>query len=288
MASSDLCFETLAAISGLIKTRRISSTEITRIILKRIEMVDGRLHSFARVTPEAALQAAANADTDLAAGIWHGPLHGVPIAVKDLFFTRGIVTAAGMPIRSAFVPDKDATVVARLKAAGAVLLGKLQMTEGAYGAHHSDIAPPLNPWSESHWSGASSSGSGVATAAGMCFGSLGTDTLGSIRFPSTVNGICGLKPTWGRVSRAGVFALAESLDHVGPMTRCVEDAALILSAIAGPDADDPTASQRPVPDYSTGIERGVKGLRIGVDRRLVERSADEDMIGAWEQALKVR
>src|SRR5207237_8132523 len=145
-------------------------------------------------------------------------LHGVPIAVKDLCWTEGIATAAGMPLHRDFVPSVDATVVRKLREAGAVLLGKLQLTEGAFADHHPDIAPPVNPWHRDHWSGASSSGSGVATAAGLCFASLGSDTGGSIRFPSAANGVTGLKPTWGRVSRHGAFALAESLDPVGPMT----------------------------------------------------------------------
>src|SRR5215469_14443012 len=161
-----------------------------------------------------------------------------------------------MAIHARHVPDKDATVVARLKAAGAVILGKLQMTEGAFGMHHPSIPAPLNPWDALRWSGASSSGSGAATAAGLCFGSLGSDTGGSIRFPSTMNGVTGLKPTWGRVSRAGVFALADSLDHIGPMTRSALDCALMLGAIAGADPDDPTAVPLPVPDYAAAAGRG--------------------------------
>ncbi|HLF23530.1 MAG TPA: amidase, partial [Burkholderiales bacterium] len=206
-----------------------------------------------------------------------GPLHGVPVAVKDLCRTQGIVTAVGMSIYKDYVPDRDATVVARLKNAGAVLLGKLQMTEGAFSAHHASIAAPVNPWSAAHWSGVSSSGSGVATAAGLCYGALGSDTLGSIRFPSTMNGITGLKPTWGRVSRAGVFALAETMDHIGPMARSSADCAAMLGAIAGPDPDDSTAAQVPVPDYVAELELGVRGLRIGIDRELIAAGTDSDM-----------
>jgi amidase len=202
-------------------------------------------------------------------------LHGVPIAVKDLCNTAGVATAAGMPIHRNHVPVKDATVVARLRAAGAVILGKLQMTEGAYGLHHPSIDPPVNPWNAAYWPGVSSSGSGVATAAGLCFASLGSDTGGSIRFPATMNGLTGLKPTWSRVSRAGVFPLAESLDHVGPMCRSALDAALVLGAIAGPDDDDPTASSHPVPDYATSIGAGgVKRKRLGVPTNLIGMDAD--------------
>ena len=165
------------------------------------------------------------------------------------------------------VPTFDATVVTRLHAAGAILLGKLNLTEGAMGGYHPDFAIPVNPWHAERYAGASSSGSGVATAAGLCFGSLGSDTGGSIRFPAAACGIVGLKPTWGRVSRYGVLALAESLDHVGPMTRTTLDAAIMLQAIAGPDPHDPTSLLEPVPDLVTGIASGVTGLRLGFDEQ---------------------
>jgi amidase len=207
--------------------------------------------------------------------------------VKDLCHTKGIPTAAGMPLHKAHRPAGDATVVTRLRAAGAVLLGKLQLTEGAYGAHHPAIDPPVNPWSAAHWTGVSSSGSGVATAAGLCYGSLGSDTGGSIRFPSTMNGVTGLKPTWGRVSRAGVFALAESMDHIGPMTRSAGDAGAMLAAIAGADPDDPTAAHETVPDYLGVIGEGVREVRIGIDRALIAAGADADMVRATEEAASV-
>ncbi len=207
--------------------------------------------------------------------------------MKDLCHTKGIPTAAGMAIHKNYRPDHDATVVIRLREAGAVLLGKLQMTEGAFGAHHPAINPPVNPWSAAHWTGVSSSGSGVATAAGLCYGSLGTDTGGSIRFPSTMNGVTGLKPTWGRVSRAGVFALAESMDHIGPMTRSAADAAAMLGTIAGADPDDPTAAHEPVPDYLAAIGDGVREVRIAIDRALTADGSDADMVRATEEAASV-
>jgi amidase len=284
MTSTEICFLGLIDVGRRIRSRQFSSVDVTQAVLERIALLDDELRSFATVTPEMALEAARDADREIARGSYRGPLHGVPIAVKDLCHTKGIATAAGMALYENFVPDRDATVVSRLKAAGAVLIGKLQMTEGAFSAHHPSIKPPVNPWSAAHWTGVSSSGSGVATAAGLCYGSLGTDTLGSIRFPSTMNGITGLKPTWGRVSRAGVFALAESMDHVGPMARSAIDAAALLGAIAGLDPDDPTAVQDSVPDYLAGIDGGVRGLRVGIDRKLIAANVDKDMTRITDDA----
>ncbi len=270
----DLHYLSLDEVARRLKARKLSSVDATTAILNRIEIIDPRLGSYAIVTAEHALADAARLDAETAAGKSRGPLHGVPIAVKDLCNTAGIATAAGMAIHRANVPTKDATVVARLREAGAVILGKLQMTEGAYGAHHPDIPAPLNPWNAAYWTGSSSSGSGAATASGLCFASLGSDTGGSIRFPSTMNGLTGLKPTWGRVSRAGVFALADSLDHIGPMCRTAIDCAHVLGVIAGMDGDDPTAVPLPVPDYAATIDAGVKGKRIGVPTNL--RDLDDD------------
>ena len=272
--SADLHYLSLDEVGRRLKARKLSSVEVTQAILDRIDKLDPRLKSYATLTPERALQDAARFDAETAAGTSRGPLHGVPIAVKDLCNTAGVPTAAGMSIHRQHVPDRDATVVARLRQAGAVILGKLQMTEGAYGLHHPTIEPPVNPWNAACWPGVSSSGSGVATASGLCFASLGSDTGGSIRFPSTMNGLSGLKPTWGRVSRAGVFPLAPSLDHVGPMCRSALDSALVLGVIAGADGDDPTASPRPVPDYAGSIGAGVKGKRLGVPTNLLGMDPD--------------
>ncbi|MBI3199156.1 MAG: amidase [Rhodospirillales bacterium] len=270
----DLHYLSLDEVARRLKARKLSSVEVTQAILGRIEKLDPRLKAYATLTAERALADAARLDAETGAGRSHGPLHGVPIAVKDLCNTAGIATAAGTTIHRSHVPTKDATVVARLKAAGAVILGKLQMTEGAYGLHHPEISPPVNPWNAAYWPGVSSSGSGVATASGLCFASLGSDTGGSIRFPSSMNGLTGLKPTWGRVSRAGVFALAESLDHVGPMCRSALDAALVLGVIAGADPDDPTAAPLAVPDYAGSIDDGVKGRRLGIPTNLIGMDAD--------------
>jgi amidase len=192
-----------------------------------------------------------------------------------------------MTLYADFKPHEDATVVTRLQDAGAIILGKLQLTESAYADHHPEITPPKNPWSADHWPGASSSGSGVATAAGLCYGSLGSDTGGSIRFPSAAQGLTGLKPSWGRVSRYGVFELAATLDHVGPMTRSAKDAAAMLAAIAGPDPKDPTAFQDAVPDYLATIAGGVAGLRIGTDPAWTSGSADAETQAVVAAALEV-
>ncbi len=281
--AADLHYLSLGEVARRLRARKLSSVEATTAMLDRIETVDPKIRSFATLTPERALADAARLDAETAAGRSRGPLHGVPIAVKDLCDTKDIVTAAGMAIHRDNVPVRDATVVERLKAAGAVMLGKLQMTEGAFGAHHPAIPAPLNPWNAAYWTGSSSSGSGAATAAGLCFASLGSDTGGSIRFPSTMNGLTGLKPTWGRVSRAGVFALAESLDHVGPMTRSALDAAIVLGVIAGADPDDPTAAGVPVGDYAAAIGAGVRGRRIGVPNNL--RDIDDDARRALDGAV---
>ncbi len=287
MASGDLCLLDLVEIGPRIQAKQVSSVEATRAILDRISRFDGRLKSYATLTSDLALTQARQADTEIAHGAIRGPLHGVPIAVKDLCHTKGIPTAGGMAIYKNYRPEQDATVVTRLREAGAVLLGKLQLTEGAYTQHHPLIDPPVNPWSAAHWTGVSSSGSGVATAAGLCYGSLGTDTLGSIRFPSTMNGVTGLKPTWGRVSRAGVFALAQSMDHVGPIARSAADAAAMLGAIAGADPQDPTTAHETVPNYLADIDGGVRGIRIGIDRGLIAAGADADVVGASEEAAAV-
>lgn len=284
---SELHYLELTALAAELRARRLSPVEVTRAMLDRIAALDGRLHSYATLTADLALEQARQAEVEIGRGDWRGPLHGVPIAVKDLCYTKGIPSAAGMALHKEFRPEFDATVVARLRAAGAVLLGKLQMTEGAFARHHPSITPPVNPWSAAHWTGVSSSGSGVATAAGLCFASLGSDTLGSIRFPSAACAVTGLKPTWGRVSRHGIFPLAESLDHIGPMTRGAADAAAVLQAIAGADADDPTSLLAPVPDYAVALGQGAGGLRIGVDTAFNSVDVDPGVVRALDEARRV-
>lgn len=215
--AADLAMCDLIEVGNLIAARAVTSREVTEAQLARISELDEHLHAYARVLEVDALAQAEAADKEMASGDRRGPLHGIPIAVKDLCWIEGVPTAAGTAVYRNFVPREDSTVVRRLKEAGAVLIGKTQLTEGAYSDYHPSIEPVRNPWNGEYWAGISSSGSAVATAAGLCYGAIASDTGGSIRWPAAANGVTGLKPTWGRVSRHGVFELAASLDHVGPI-----------------------------------------------------------------------
>jgi amidase len=285
MSNNDLHYLELLEIGRLIQSRELSSVEVTQAQFARIDKVDGALKSYVRTMNDSALAEAARADAEIARGELRGPLQGVPVGVKDLCWTQGVPTAAGMTLYKDFVPTEDGTVVRKLREAGAVILGKLQLTESAYADHHPSVSPPVNPWNAAHWPGVSSSGSGVATAAGLCYGSLGTDTGGSIRFPSAANGLTGLKPTWGRVSRYGAFELAATLDHIGPMTRSAADAGAMLGAIAGADAKDPTASLLPVPDYLADTAKGLAGLRVGIDTRWATEGVDAPTRAVFDAAV---
>jgi len=284
-ATNPIHYASLANVAGRIAAQEIRPSDLTQQMLDRIAAVDGRLQSYVTVMAEQALASSRRADAEIRAGQYRGPLHGVPIGVKDLCYTRGVRTMAGTKVFADFVPDFDATVVARLEAAGAIVLGKLVLCEGAFGPYFPGLQVPVNPWDATRWSGVSSSGSGVATAAGLCFASVATDTGGSIRYPSAVNGCVGLKPTYGRVSRYGVFALAPSMDHIGPMARTVEDAALLLEAMAGPDPHDPTSLPDPVPPVRAELGKGVAGLRIGFDRRYATDNVDADVAAAMDEVL---
>jgi len=283
---SDLHYLEMHELSLLIRSRKISPVEVTKAQLARIEVLDGELYSYARVTADLALEQARQAEQELANGICRSPLHGIPLAFKDLLDTAGVVTAAGMPLHDRRVPHQDATVVARLREAGAVMLGKLQMTEGAFAIHHPSIQAPLNPWGSNHWAGASSSGCGVATAAGLCYGSLGSDTGGSIRFPCAANGLTGLKPTWGRVSRYGAFEMAASLDHIGPVTRSARDALFLLSTIAGHDPLDPTSLPSVCLEIP-GIDDSFRGLRVGIDESWLSDGVDAEIQQALQQVMQL-
>jgi amidase len=280
-----LHYSSIRDVARRIQSGKISPVELTTRMLDRIAAVDPKLKSYATVMHEQALEAAKRAEEEIQRGTYRGPLHGVPIGVKDLCYTKDVRTMAGTSIYANFVPDHDATVVTKLNQAGAVLLGKLNLTEGAMRGYNPARDIPVNPWREDLWAGVSSSGSGVATAAGLCYGSIGTDTGGSIRLPSAANGIVGLKPTYGRVSRYGVFPLAESLDHVGPMARRAGDAAVMFEAIAGFDSNDPTSLRDPVPHMLDELDKGVHGLRVGFDRRFATEGIHPEQSAAIQAAV---
>ncbi|MFM1987224.1 MAG: hypothetical protein RJA99_181 [Pseudomonadota bacterium] len=265
MPIDDLSYATITELADAYRARTLSPVEVTRAMLDRIAALEPRLHAFVTVTPEIALEQARRAEAEMARGDFRGPMHGVPVGIKDLCETKGVRTTWGTRILRDHVPTEDCTVVRKLFDAGAVMIGKLQMTEGAYSVHHPEVIPPANPWNADHWPGVSSSGSGVAPAAGLCYGAIGTDTGGSIRFPSGQNAITGIKPTWGRVSRSGVQPLADSLDHLGPMCRSAADAGAMFSAMAGVDPKDPTTLEAPVPDCLAGIDGGIAGLKVAID-----------------------
>ena len=271
-------YQSIHDISPHLRSRAVSPVELTRHMLDRIASLDPKLRAYATVTAEIAMEQAEQAEKELASGDWRGPLHGVPIAVKDLCATRGIPTMGGSAVFRDNVPDFDATVVSRLRAAGAILLGKLNLTEGAMGGYHPDLAYPENPWGAGRFPGASSSGSGTAAAAGLAFATLGSDTGGSIRYPAAACGTVGLKPTWGRVSRHGVMDLAASLDHVGPLTRTAADAGAVLAAIAGHDPDDPTSLTAAIPQFDDAT--GVRGITLGFDARYASEDIPDDYAAA--------
>lgn len=287
MTIADLPFATITELAAAYRSRALSPVEVTRVMLERIEKMNRPLRGYLTVTADIAMQQAKQAEAEIMRGQIRGPMHGVPIGIKDLCETKGVRTTWGSMIYKDYVPSADCTVVRKLFEAGAVMLGKLHMTEGAFSMHHPRLDPPLNPWNADHWAGASSSGSGVATAAGLCYGSVGSDTGGSIRFPCTANGLTGIKPTWGLVSRQGVLPLADSLDHLGPMTRTAADAGAMLGAMAGVDPLDPTTLEAPVPDYLAGIETPIAGLRIGFDPRFIYDVCEADTAAVIDAARRV-
>ena len=267
------------------KSGELSARSAAEAMLARIAKKDQELGAYVSVDAERVLQNADALDARHKRGEPLGSLHGAPIALKDLLWTKGVATSCGTAVMADWRPDEDATVVTRLEAAGALVLGKVKLTEGAFGEHHPSVSPPLNPWNASRWTGVSSSGSGVAVAAGMAHGAIGTDTGGSIRFPSAACGLVGVKPTYGRVSRHGAFPLADSLDHVGPMTRGVEDAARMLQAMAGHDPLDDTSAREPVPAYASFFLEDLAGVKVGVDWDYVREGVDESVHRLIDNAL---
>ena len=265
MDKKELPFLTASQLSRLIESREVSPVEATEAYLDRIQEVDSKLNSYITITGEQALEAARQAEQEIAQGKHRGPLHGVPVAVKDQFNTAGVRTTGGSRILEEFVPDEDATVITNLKKAGAVLLGKLNMSEFAMAEiYHHPYGTPRNPWDLERNPGTSSSGSGAATAASLCATSLGEDTGGSIRGPANFSGLVGLRPSYGRVSRYGVLGGSWSMDTVGPISRSVEDAAITLGAIAGHDHKDQYTWNVPVPDYRKALTGDIQGVKLGV------------------------
>ena len=285
MTTADITALTLSDAAEAIRVHDLSSVELTDALLDRIERLDPRLNAFITVTADSA-RAEARAAMDGSGP--DGALRGVPIALKDLFDTAGVLTTGGAKILKDRVPAQDATVTARLRAAGAVFLGKLNLHEFAYGVSTDNphFGPCRNPWDTDRVPGGSSGGSGAAVAAGMCLGSLGSDTGGSIRIPASLCGIAGLKPTYGRVSRAGALPLSWSMDHVGPMAKTVRDCALLLGVIAGYDARDPASTDVPVGDYLGGLEEGARGLRVGLPRRYFFEQVEPQVQAAVEEAAR--
>ena len=273
----------------LVRHKAVSPLELTQACLARIERLNPALNAFITVTGEQALREARDAEAEIQKGKWRGPLHGVPVALKDLFDTAGVRTTAGSGVFKDRVPEQDAEVARRLRAAGCVLLGKLNMHEFAYGG--TSVATYFgavhNPWNLERIVGGSSGGSAAAVAAGLCYGALGSDTGGSIRQPAAYCGIAGLKPTYGRVSTRGVIPLSWSLDHVGPMCRTVGDAALLLQGIAGYDPQETNSVDVPVPDYTQALRAKISPMRLGVPRRMFFEQIDAEIAAAVNQAIEV-
>ena len=289
LASDALAFLSIRDASALVRAKKLSPVELTQVCLNRIERLNPQLNAFITVTADSALAEARQAEGEIQQGRWRGALHGIPIALKDVVDTAGVRTTAGSGLFKDRIPTEDAEVVRRLKAAGAVFLGKLNMHEFAYGGSSavSYFGPVRNPWNLAHCPGGSSGGSAAAVAAHLCYGAIGSDTGGSIREPAAYCGIVGLKPTYGRVSTAGTIPLSWSLDHLGPMTRTTEDAALMLQIIAGYDSRDVGSLNTSVPDYLSAMRSSTSSLRIGIPRDFFFEGLDPDIQAAMEAALSV-
>jgi len=269
MNKSELPFLSATELSVLLAAKEVSPVEATEAYLDRIESLDSKFRAFVTVTADTALAAAKAAEQEIVQGNHRGAMHGIPVAVKDQIYTKGVLTTGGSPVFNDFVPSFDATVVEKLHASGAIMLGKLNMTEFATSGLSHQFDPPRNPWDLERSTGGSSSGSGAATAAFLCAASLGEDTGGSVRFPASWCGQAGIRPTWGRVSRYGVMPGVRSMDTIGPLGRTVADCAITLEAIAGHDPKDRLSSSEPVPDYYAALAGDVKGLKVGILKELV-------------------
>lgn len=284
---------TIAAAARLVEKRELSPVELLESRLDRIAQLDGRLHSFIRVLADEARRDARTAEAEIAAGQYRGPLHGIPIGLKDIYETAGVATTGHSKVMQDHVPREDAVSVKKLRAAGAIVVGKLATHEFALGGPSFDLPwpPARNPWDLSRFTGGSSSGTGAAVAAGLILGGTGSDTGGSIRSPAAFCGLAGIKPTYGLISRRGILPLAFSLDHAGPLAWTAEDNAIMLQAMAGYDPVDPASANRPIPDYRAALHGEIKGLRIGLVRHFYERdheanAATRDAIAAAAKVLE--
>jgi aspartyl-tRNA(Asn)/glutamyl-tRNA(Gln) amidotransferase subunit A len=284
--SRDLAYLPLAEVANLIRQKQLSPVELTQTILDRISELNPKVHAFYTVFSEQVLADAKQAEEEVGRGNYRGPLHGVPFAVKDIY--EAGPTTGGSKQRKDYVAAKDCTAVAKLKEAGGLLLGKLATYEFAFSVQtlSSYFPPARNPWNLDFDPGGSSTGSGASVAAGLAYGAMGTCTGGSIRWPAFCCGIVGLKPTYGRVSRQGVFPLSWNLDHTGPLTRTVRDAALMLQGCAGYDPLDPASANEPVPDFSEKIGRDIRGIRIGIPRRYFSDTCDPEILASFQEAVK--
>ena len=289
MITSDLAWLDLSDASKKIQTRTISPVELTKACLERIERLNQQLNAFITVTADSAIEEARIAEKEISEGNWRGPLHGIPIAVKDLIETANIRTTAASRVLENYVPTKDAPIIQRLREAGVVLLGKLNLHEFAYGGSSmiSHFGVVKNPWNTAHITGGSSSGSAAAVAAGLCYGTIGTDTAGSIRLPSSCCGTVGLKPSYGLVGIRGIIPLSWTHDHAGPMTRTVADAALVLQAIASYDPEDIYSHKFPAVHYPAAMEEKTSSLRLGVPHNSFWKDLDNEVAQAADAALKV-
>ena len=287
MSDDDLCYQPISELADLIARRELSPVDLTNAYLDRIERANASLNAFITVSAERAKREAQSAETEIMQHGPRSPLHGIPLAHKDIAVTKHIKTTCGSKVLENYVPDNDATVIERLHAAGALLLGKLNMHEFATLVPSPHFGPVQNPWQHGFNPGGSSSGSGAAVAAGLCAGALGTDTGGSIRIPAAYCGIVGLKATHGRISLHGVIPLAWSLDHIGPMTRTVKDTALMLQALAGYDPRDPGSQEIPVDDYITPLNGDIRGLRLGIPTHFFPDATDPEVRQAFAAAIDV-
>ncbi|RJP68350.1 MAG: Asp-tRNA(Asn)/Glu-tRNA(Gln) amidotransferase subunit GatA, partial [Candidatus Abyssobacteria bacterium SURF_17] len=285
---NELSTMTIAELAPLLKSRKISPVELTRSVLERIEQLQPKLNAYITVDSGGALKAARSAERQISKGKYHGPLHGIPVSLKDLYQTKGLLTTAGSKIMKDWVPDTDATSVAKLREAGAIIVGKTNLHEFAMGGttQNPHFGGTRNPYNAECIPGGSSGGSAAAVATGMCIASTGSDTGGSIRTPSALCGIVGIKPTYGRVSLHGIVPLAWSLDHVGPMTKCVRDAAIMLTVMSGHDPKDPYSAPGKAPNFARLLKDDVKKLKIGIEPSFCFAGVDDEVADGVKNALK--